>query len=327
MSRRYLLGFIGLLIVLVVLGSMRVYAHQVWEIRYVTFLNQVQENSIKNSEWNQEAWSKYRIQCMSLLPIYTQDQFNKAVTTALIDLGDHHSYLIPQQTSKTAAPSNESPKVHVVDGIGVIQMKGYHVFDVQNQQVILGESWVQDVQAQLDTHWKDVTKGWIIDLRQNDGGSMFPMIGALSRFFEMPDMGGYYFPQPPQPVAVKHRFDGQHFKANDEVYLSFSKAYPLNKNTLPVIVLIGKSTGSSGEFLAQYLKRQPKVTLMGDRTAGVASVNEGMPLPDNLGYYMLTVGYYLDEGDKPIFSTEVVPGTLVPEGSDAFDLALRKLKG
>ncbi len=74
-----------------------------------------------------------------------------------------------------------------------------------------------------------------------------------------------------------------------------------------MVVLIGKNTASSGEFLALALKRQKHVIIAGQESYGMATANEVMQLPHDLGNYMLTVAYYLDTNNEPLLEKKVSP--------------------
>ena len=63
-------------------------------------------------------------------------------------------------------------------------------------------------------------------------------------------------------------------KFDSELGFHYKQIAKVNKNELPIAVLIGPETASSGEFIALALKRQPKVILIGKASNGVATVNE-----------------------------------------------------
>ena len=154
------------------------------------------------------------------------------------------------------------------------------------------------------------------------------MIAALSYFYTNKNIGGFYFYGPNnQEEKQLISFDGKAFASNGEKYLEYLHKYKFGNNTLPVFVLVGDKTASSAEFLALALQRQLNITLIGTNSYGIATVNSAMMLPDNLGCYMLTIGYYLDQFNQPLISKKVVPDELSElKGKHLIDYCVEKLK-
>ena len=135
---------------------------------------------------------------------------------------------------------------------------------------------------------------------------MYPMLACLSDF-----IGGFYlYEDNKKPLKQAISFDGKNFSFDDKVGLSYKNYYPIGTITLPVIVIISNKTASSGEFVALALERQPNVHLIGQPSAGFATANISMELPNKLGYYALTVGDYFDNKDKPLLTEQVKPSIL-----------------
>lgn len=109
-------------------------------------------------------------------------------------------------------------------------------------------------------------KGWIIDLRANEGGMVLPMYAAISPFVQNKKLMGSrnadgkdtYFKIKKGIVyegqKVAHRFD-----------VKLSKLKNLNK---PTVVLISKKTASSGEFITIALTGLKNVNLLAVNTMG-----------------------------------------------------------
>lgn len=284
-----------------------------WETRFKEVLNQIKENSINNHLWDTQSWEKYFNNQYKNLPIISEKQFLSAVDIALKDLGDNHSFLIKSNDTYAITGASESDySISVDDGIGIILMPVHFCKNMGDLNSILDEEWVTKFHSDLSTRSRLVTKGWIIDLTANSGGNMYPMLAALSYFYRTKELGGFlsYF-NPDKSIRYMVSFDGNTFSIGDQNHLSYRHKFVMNQNNLPVVVLIGNKTASSAEFLALALKRQKNIILMGEETAGLATGNEVMLLPDNLGSYMLTVCYYLNEFNEPLFSKKVLPNLIV----------------
>lgn len=278
------------------------------------FLADVKENSIRNRDWSEADWNNY-IQAQSAkLPVNNKQVFYKLVTEALQDLNDHHSFLIPA----TLPHDNKkltSNKVRVEEGIGIIDIPNNYIPNRLGDNVdtndFLNESVVAEFHTQLEAIKPQVTKGWIINLSENSGGNMYPMLGCLSDFFVNKNIGGFYLYQlGKEPVTQKIYFDGKHFIFDGEIGATFKNSYPAGTVSLPTVVIISHQTASSGEVVALALERQPNITLIGQPSFGLATGNSMMMLPNKLGRYMLTVGNDLDKNDKPLLSEKVYPAIL-----------------
>jgi carboxyl-terminal processing protease len=288
-----------------------------WLERFNSFLADVQERSINNTKWQAAEWAAYREKVLKSAPIHNKDEFYEAVANALRALGDNHSYFIPPAEHKaTEVLKDEEPSFSVKQGVGHIVMPAV-TCDVSSEEGgFLDEKWVRDFQLKLEEIWDQVTVGWIIDLRCNLGGNMYPMIAALSPFYLNPNIGGFYGVDKEGTRKTQIIFDGWQYKIGAEQH-SYSAPLLSRRNQKPVKVLIGKHTASSGEFLALSLERQPHVQLVGKPTWGVANVNTTMVMPDDLGCYMLTCAYDLDKNDEPLYQMRVDPELFTQNEGDA----------
>jgi hypothetical protein len=121
------------------------------------------------------------------------------------------------------------------------------------------------------------TKGLIIDVRRNVGGSTGNIEKIVSRFIQSPlnYMKGFtkgnvpYDKDPIQP------------KTSKEIYLS------------PVVVLINGTTISGGELFAELMNQIPTVTLLGDTTTGAACNNIAENIQSD---YLLPSGKHIHIG-------------------------------
>lgn len=294
---------------------------------YNQFLEDVKENSIRNRDWDASAWDKYIREQKVNAPINDKETLYHLVRTALGNLNDHHSFLMIRNE-----PSNQIKKsetltntVRVENGIGIITIPN-NMDDVVDStpESLLNEHVVSEFHEKLDAIKHQVTKGWIIDISQNSGGNMYPMIGSLSDFFVNQNLGGYYVYQyGKKPVTQKINFDGKNFKFDDDQgAMSFKKQYPIGTVRLPTVVIISNETASSGEMLALALERQPYIKMIGQPTYGLATCNSMMALQGELGNYMLTVGNDLDKDDQPLLDERVMPGVLVnPDDKNPIEVA------
>jgi C-terminal processing protease CtpA/Prc len=153
--------------------------------------------------------------------------------------------------------------------------------------------------------------GWIVDLRANGGGNMWPMLAGIG-----PLLGD----------SIVGRFGGQadsarwYYKAGVSGILSASgkldtvtrttvPAAPMQDVAAPVAVLLDAQTASSGEAVAIAFTGRPNTRMFGTRTAGYATVNRGARLPDGANM-VVTTGYSTDRTGHQ-YGEQLAPDSIV----------------
>lgn len=137
-----------------------------------------------------------------------------------------------------------------------------------------------------------VACGYVVDLRGNMGGNMGPMVGGLS-----PLLGeGYTVPAVAGPGledAVFRIERGQQMgyltpDATEGVPLGALPAWPDRPGIAqaPVAVLLDQGTSSSGEATAIVFKGRAATRFFGEKTFGIASANQDVPLSDGVTLFV-----------------------------------------
>jgi carboxyl-terminal processing protease len=131
-------------------------------------------------------------------------------------------------------------------------------------------------------------KGIVLDLRLNGGGAMFPMMLGLEQLLHDGIIGSF-----------KTKSHGNWILKNNSFYIDtlilttiVPKCSIPNKN-IPVAVLIGQGTGSSGEFLAISFKKRENTVFIGSNTAGYITSTQGFKINDGVSL-LLSTGYGKD---------------------------------
>ncbi|WP_432712309.1 S41 family peptidase [Pedobacter sp.] len=155
-------------------------------------------------------------------------------------------------------------------------------------------------------------KGWIIDLRVNTGGNMYPMIAGLTEFIGEGRVGGFITPalQPDGDWIIKN---GTFYVDSVKVSPVKYKGHPIKKD-VPVAILISSYTASSGEMTAITTIGRYKSILIGEPTAGYTTTNLGFKLNEYSGLN-LAVDYAADRNGK-IYPENINPDILVSEGDN-----------
>jgi carboxyl-terminal processing protease len=127
--------------------------------------------------------------------------------------------------------------------------------------------------------------GWVLDLRSDSGGDVWPMLGAIQPLLGSGTIGS--FVSPPEPPSVV-RATPTELTQGAEVSIRIPVAAQQGANTDPVVVLTGPTTGSAGEFAAIVFRGRPCTTSMGSATDGVPTGNEGIGLSDGATLILTT---------------------------------------
>lgn len=260
-------------------------------------------------------------------------------STSLLD--DHHSYFVTakevreqfglseadiEQGKSGKTPSLEESKLdslsrtlnyaesYLLDAqYGYIKVPSFENLYEQGMRMFADS--LQRSIRKMDT---ERLRGWIVDLRDNDGGNMVPMISGLgplldgdNRFFTVDEAGT------PHESAF-YSEGGFYIVASDEKredpILQSDISYILKKPGLPIAILTSPKTASSAEAVTAIFADQPNVAIIGSKTNGLTSTNSFNFLPDN-SVLNLTIGYYANR-NKEIYRQGIEPDIKIETVND-----------
>jgi C-terminal processing protease CtpA/Prc len=172
-------------------------------------------------------------------------------------------------------------------------------FPENDREFVEFETHLQKIVAELDAGHPS---GWIVDLRGNVGGNMWPMLAGIGPLLGEGDDLGEFFDTDGHSVW-RYR-DGVAAEVGDgkvDAYPAVEgKPYHL-AGTPEVAVLIDRSTGSSGEALAVAFRGRPRTRFFGEHTQSASTVNETFQLSDGASMW-LTIGVQADRNGKQYLS-------------------------
>lgn len=145
------------------------------------------------------------------------------------------------------------------------------------------------------------TRGLILDLRENGGGSLDYVIQILSRFVSTKTLVCYN-----RTRNGKGRND---FGAYEPFYITPSSSRA--KYLKPVMVLVDRGSYSATTFFALATKALPMMVLVGDTTGGGGGMPNGGELP-NGWIYRFSISQVSDL-DKNIYAENGVPADIPAE--------------
>ncbi|MCX2477293.1 S41 family peptidase [Pedobacter sp. MC2016-05] len=241
---------------------------------------------------------------------------DSAIVTALTLNGNRHTYVARGREIIQGRYANIRPvdtcylfgaiKLKLLKGVGYLKIGSHYLTsknDVEDSQS--NSDYINQILESIKNQDRVGIKGWIIDLRYNSGGDMWPMLVATSPFFSSGILG--YFEKNDQR-SIWH-FDKNEIlldnsSQNKRLEVESVKYRILNSNP-KIAVLINHRTKSAGEATALAFKSLKNVKFFGLKTHGFATSNEIIHLEggDEL---ILTTGYLSDVNGKT-YPTGIYP--------------------
>lgn len=194
---------------------------------------------------------------------------HEAIKRVLLALGDGHSHLLsPRRSEHLASPQAHSSGTRIgasqVGRVGILRVPGF-----QSTNPALGEAFANTLRGHLEAQAAAGACAWVIDLRANTGGNMYPMIQGLSGLLGG-DTLGYFVGRNGRDAWTARKF-GSH-----DVELHVLPG----GTTAPVAVLQGPRTASSGEATLLSFVGRENTRRFGEPSMGLSTANGAFPLDD-----------------------------------------------
>jgi carboxyl-terminal processing protease len=155
--------------------------------------------------------------------------------------------------------------------------------------------------------------GWIVDLRGNGGGNMWPMLAGIGPLVGDSIVGAFGTGPDADRWLYRDGMSGILHAGGklDTASRATVPAVRVRDPRAPVAVLFDGATASSGEVIALAFRGRPNSRSFGEPTSGFATSNRGARLPDGANM-VVTTAYQVDrsgvEAGERIRPDEVVPG-------------------
>jgi len=236
-------------------------------------LDIMQENSLYRESID---WASLRKSVLeSAQHAQTPEDTYGAIRYALVRLGDHHSFFMTpsESTQRGKLTTNDSPPPRgkfLLEKIGFIAIEGFRAFEGADYATTV-QGLIRDIDAQHPC-------GWIVDLRENTGGNMGPMLAGIGPILGEGEMGAFIDSYGNKQIWSYQ--DGQAMVDGEPIEHVNGPAYQLKESSPPVAVLTGVNTASSGEIVAISFRGRPNTRSFGLYTAGLSTGNLGFPLSD-----------------------------------------------
>ena len=275
-----------------------------------TYLDQLlaimQSNSVNRSsiDWTAFREAVYRAAGNAQSIAETES----AVSTALGLLGDHHSFVIKSDDTYILNPNPLPPCTdpvvptpQVPASVGYVRIEAY-LNGTQTENVLFAVSMQNRIRASDSA----AVQGWIVDLRGNSGGSMWPMIAGVGPILGEGTVGAFIDPN--DLVTLWAYADGASLLGGT-AKVQVPAPCQLRRRDPRVAVLIDCRVASSGEATAISFVGRPDTRFFGTPTRGLSTTNSGFLLSDG-ATLALTTGFMADRNlvkyARPVMPDEII---------------------
>ena len=238
-----------------------------------------------------------------------------AVQYALSRLGDGHSYFMsPRQMQNlergpvgNARSGREprAPHAQLLPGaVGYVRLPGFAGGEHMDR-VVFAEA-LQKLIGELETAG---ARRWILDLRDNQGGNLWPMLAGLGPLLGNGEAGASL-----RPNGDRKRiwYEDGRVGLGDYVQLRVrGEPYRLSSPDAPVAVLQDDETASAAEIVAAAFAARPLTRSFGSATRGATTATRTFPLMDGSAL-MLAVASTVDRHGR-VLSGPIEPDEVVAE--------------
>lgn len=257
----------------------------------------MKENSVNKGKIDWDALTGEALD--SLSGKTTIKQARTVVEQVVKKLGDSHSRFVPEEVVRAYTKTYEEqamPFPYAADSFVLKQQIAYISLPAIGN--LNNEDWKRYVNAFYQKVQKleaQQPKAWMIDVRDNDGGMLVPMLKAVAPFLDTRNVIG--------SKDNSGQINYYNIKGADVTFgkrVIGSIAVPVmqlkHKHT-PVYILAGKKTSSSGEFIVAAFVGQQHAKILGTPTQGLTSDNSDFRLSDG-SIIILTTGTLTDRNGK-----------------------------
>jgi len=277
----------------------------------LSYLHMVLTLMEEHSVWQHEIdWPAFRAAAVARLgAAQTIADAYPAVVATVEELGEPHSRFHPPSSVPNPAPTDLPPSPEsIVTGRRFGDLAYVHVPGFGGPNPTGRVDSTLAVLRALDDAEPAPPCGWIVDLRLNTGGNMYPMIAGLGPLLGDGYAGG--FVDPDGRLTRWYHREGTAGAGGGAPYATATTPYTLRRPGAPVAVLYGELTASAGEATAISFRVLPRARSFGTETRGASTAPRGFLLSDG-ALLRLAVASMADRHGT-VYGRRVAPDEPVP---------------
>ena len=207
-------------------------------------------------------WSEFRHRHLALAARSpSQAEVHNIVDGILADLNDGHSHLVRPSAGTAASPRQPPSMVgELRDSVGYIEVPWF----VGNPE-FSAEEFAGRIQRTIADLERARPYGWMVDLRRNAGGNMWPMLAGLGPLLGSGLIGSFIAQGRIIPWSYEN---GAACNGGRVLCRAPGQSHVMDEPIGRTAILIGPRTASAGEAVCIAFKGRPGTRFFGDPTAG-----------------------------------------------------------
>jgi len=179
------------------------------------------------------------------------------------------------------------------------------------------DSLADDIVSHINAVNSNKIKGWIIDLRLNTGGNMYPILLGLKNFIGNDLVFGGFNDAKNQSTGKWEVQQGKMLIDGVELENKKTLENPI-KGTVPIIILTSCYTASAGEMTAISFIGRNNTFIVGEPTANYTTAVQGFKINSVAGINLST-DYVIDRNQK-VYKNNITPDFEIIGGDDLDNL-------
>ncbi|MBO4751548.1 MAG: S41 family peptidase [Bacteroidales bacterium] len=232
-------------------------------------------------------WKKAKNEALAAHPQSIEDAQEIVLRAGKVAGGKHTTLMTSSEVTQNDTSAWQMPVVELLEGnIAYIKLPPF------SGNAAEGIRYANTVLGALP----DSLNGVVIDLRDNRGGNMYPMIAAVHRFL-------------PDDIILKFRLRRNTMSINIDYVVKTAGIERQDPIECPIALLTNEWTGSSGEAVLLCFRGLEKARTFGSPTAGYASSNSIYTLPGG-SQLVLTIGEDIARTGEVFCDDPIEPETL-----------------
>jgi hypothetical protein len=267
--------------------------------KFITnFIEIVRHNSIYKDSINwAELTKSVEVLSDGILSVNESQTIIDYVISKLREAGDKHSFFQNKVNAQKYALKNSitaSPMAKLLkEEVGYISVPGFA--SVSDTASVHFASKIQSLIRTIDAKYH--LKGWIVDLRKDDGGNVYPMIAGLGPLLGEGTLGYFEYPNQRTTNGQSLFYRNGSSGINGIKSVTAHNPYKMKNIKSKIAILVGEGTASSGEMTAICFLGKKNTKLFGQKTAGFTTANQGFNLANGACLYLAT-SYMADRTKK-----------------------------
>jgi hypothetical protein len=282
--------------------------------------NFMENNSINRDRIN---WSDFRGQVIERARgAQTIVDLYPAISLALALLDDRHSFyqgagggLGNPRSPRCSAPAAVTPAVPA--DVGYVRIGAF-----SSGVPGADRAFADELQQQIRGRDAATLAGWIVDVRGNGGGNMWPMIAGVGSVLGN-GIAGYFSPPAGVPVPWSYQ-DGTALSGTSEIVRA-SAPYLLMTPAARVAVLTDVVVASSGEAVVVSFRGRPNTRSFGAATCGLSTANSSFRLSDGATLQLTTA--LMADRNRTTYGASIAPDETVSGDGEVVQRAIAWLRG